>query len=64
MLRVWKTLPLVLLAFILRFLGVQKFQRFLKSRLSLYKLFFAGKVIAHPDICSPSFFFSCVFMAS
>lgn len=63
MLRVWKTLPLSP-ACLLRFLGVQKFQLFVKSRLSLYQLFFAGKVIAHPDIRSPFFFFSCVFVAS
>ena len=56
--------PEACLPFILRFLGVQKFQRFVKSRLSLYELFFAWKVIAHPEICSPFFFFSCVFMAS
>ena len=41
--------------FILRFLGVQKSQCFVKSR-----LFFAWRVIAHPEVCSP-FFSSAVF---
>lgn len=59
MLRVWKTLALSP-AYPLRFLGVQKFQRFVKSRLSLYQLFFAGKVIAHP-ISAPHSFSPVVF---